>query len=269
MISYATQGYATLPTLAQHAPTLVHAISLRGLGSMSYTAGAPPPETIRHNREGFLSLLGLDLGALVVAQQCHTANIRAVTAADRGAGAYASDTGFAATDALITAAPGVWLGILVADCAPVILYDPARRVLGVAHAGWRGALAQIAAQTVQQMAAQFGCQPAQMWAAVGPCIGAQRYEVGDDVVEAAQAAFPQAWAQFFRQPPECPRPFFDLPGAIGYQLAQAGVPPAQIAQADACTFEEADTFFSYRREGQRSGRMLCVAGLREAAQLAP
>jgi hypothetical protein len=262
MLTYAAQGYATLPTLAQHVPTLVHAVSLRSLGSMSYTAGDPGLDIIHSNRERFLALLGLDMGALVVAQQRHTANIRAVTAAERGAGAYASDTGFAATDALITADPGVWLGILVADCAPVILYDPARRVLGMAHAGWRGALAYIAAQTVQQMAAQYGCQPAQIWAAVGPCIGAQRYEVGNDVVEAAQAAFPQAWAQFFSQPADCPRPFFDLPGSIAYQLAQAGVPPAQIEQAGACTFDGADAFFSYRREGQRSGRMLCVAGLR-------
>jgi hypothetical protein len=265
MLTYTAHGYATLPTLEQHAPVLVHAVSLRELGSMSYEAGAPAPDTIRRNREHFLKRLGLDLGALVMGQQCHTANIRAVGAADRGAGAYASASGFAATDALMTDVPGVWLGVLVADCAPVIIYDPARRVLGVAHAGWRGALAQIAAHTAQQMVAQYGCHPAQMWAGIGPCIGAQRYEVGDDVVAAAQAAFPQAWAQFFHQAAEHPRPFFDLPGAIAYQLAQAGLPPAQIEQSGACTFAEADAFFSYRRDGQRSGRMLCVAGLRDTA----
>jgi hypothetical protein len=265
MLTYTAQDYATLPTLAQHAPTLVHAVSLRGLGNMSYTAGAPQLDIIRSNRERFLGLLGLDMGALVVARQCHTANIRAVTAAERGAGAHASDTGFAATDALITAEPGVWLGILVADCAPVILYDPARRVLGVAHAGWRGALARIAAHTAQQMAAQYGCDPARMWAAIGPCIGAQRYEVGDDVVEAARDAFPQAWPQFFSQPPGAPRPFFDLPGSSAYQLAQAGIPPAQIEQSGVCTFDAGESFFSYRREGQRSGRMLCVAGLHREA----
>jgi hypothetical protein len=262
MLSYRTQEYATLPALARHDPPLVHAVSLRHLGSMSYTMGAPSPETVRRNREHFLALLGIELDALVVGQQCHTANIRAVTVADRGVGAAASDTAFPATDALITAEPGVYLGILVADCAPLILYDPQRRVLGVAHAGWRGALAHIAAQTAQQMAAQYGCQPAHMWAGVGPCIGARRYEVGDDVVDAARAAFPQAWAQFFSQPPQAPRPFFDLPGAIHYQLAAVGIPPAQIALSGACTFDEADAFFSYRREGQRSGRLLCVAGLR-------
>ena len=154
-------------------------------------------------------------------------------------------------DGLLGSLPGALLSIRVADCLPVLLLDPQRRAVAAIHAGWRGAAAGIAARVVERMAADFGCRPKDIQALLGPCISAPRFEVGPEVAE----QFP-AETVIDRQP----RPHIDLEQAVRLQLGNAGV--ETIHGGGLCTYDRDDWFYSYRRQGKASGRMLAVIGIR-------
>ena len=164
-------------------------------------------------------------------------------------------------DAMVTRIPGIALGILTADCAPLLFHDPTAGVIGAAHGGWRGALAGVAEATVERMEA-IGATRSRIRAGIGPCIARSSYEVGPE--------FPQ---QFLAQDPASARYFapaarpghfmFDLPGYIEHRLARAGIVTVQRAQHD--TVAEDSRFFSYRRaclHGERAyGRGLSAIAL--------
>lgn len=160
-------------------------------------------------------------------------------------------------DALVTGAPGLALVVTTADCTPVFVYDPVRRAAGLAHAGWRGTAAGVAARTVQALVAEFGCRPRDLWAAVGPAIGPCCYEVDEPVVAAMAGApgYRSAWLRPGRRPG---RWQLDLWAANRDQLVAAGVPPAQVAVAGICTACAVDRFYSYRAEAGRTGRQAAV-----------
>ncbi len=146
-------------------------------------------------------------------------------------------------DAAVTAAPGVICAVLTADCAPVLLADPAAGVVGAAHAGWKGALGGIVQSTVAAMKA-LGARPARMVAVVGPCIAQASYEVGADF----QARFEHHDAgsgRFFAAAAKPDKRLFDLPGFVLWRLEQAGVGEAAWTGED--TLTEAARFFSNRR----------------------
>jgi polyphenol oxidase len=151
-------------------------------------------------------------------------------------------------DAIVTATPGIALGVLTADCAPVLFADPQAGVVGAAHAGWRGALAGVLEATLAAME-QLGASHARIEAAVGPCIAQPAYEVGFEFEHAFLAADGES-ARFFARPDglEASRPHFDLPGYARHRLARAGVPARTLAP---CTYAEAEDFFSYRRSQAR------------------
>ncbi|MCC7353435.1 MAG: peptidoglycan editing factor PgeF, partial [Anaerolineae bacterium] len=165
---------------------------------------------------------------------------------------------FPATDALLTAAPDIPLLLCFADCVPIILYDPARRAVGLVHAGWRGTLAGASATAVAQMAATYGSRPADLHAAIGPAIGPCCYEVGPEVVERVCAAIPDA-ASVLRDG-HGDRAHFDLWEANRKQLVAAGV--GQVEVAGLCTACHRDEFFSHRGDGGRTGRFGVVVMLR-------
>lgn len=146
-------------------------------------------------------------------------------------------------DALVTATPGIAVAVLAADCAPVLFADPTVRVIGAAHAGWRGALAGILEATVVTME-RMGARRRHIRAALGPCIGPASYEVGEEF-EAAFLAQDAANARFFRRPEPGVRPRFDLPGYIIHRLGQAGLD--SVENATRCTYLNDRQFFSYRR----------------------
>jgi polyphenol oxidase len=164
-------------------------------------------------------------------------------------------------DAMVTRAPGVALGILTADCAPVLFADPDARIIGAAHAGWRGAISGVLEATVAAMT-ELGAAPQRIAAAVGPCIAQASYEVGPEfpapflAEDAANAAFfvPAARADHF---------LFDLPGYVARRLARLGL--ARVARTGGDTVAEPDRFFSYRRACLRKepdyGREISVIAL--------
>jgi hypothetical protein len=157
-------------------------------------------------------------------------------------------------DAATADAPGLLLGIQTADCLPLLLVDPGRRVVAAAHAGWRGTVAGVAGRTVAAMV-ELGCAPSALLAALGPAIGQCCYEVGEEV----QHAFGPEGVSWFR-PGSRGRPHLDLRQANVRQLVVAGVSPQAIHHVDECTACHPDLYHSFRREGPGGGRMLSYIG---------
>jgi hypothetical protein len=166
-------------------------------------------------------------------------------------------------DALVTDRPGVTLGVLSADCAPVLLADPNAGVIGAAHAGWRGALAGVIEATVQVMV-ELGAAPERMGAAIGPCIAQASYEVGPELLRRFTQDDPAA-ADLFEPVAGSDRLRFDLKGYVLSRLAQAGIAARTALPHD--THADEARFFSARRTrqhgGERFGLLLSAIALVE------
>ena len=188
-------------------------------------------------------------------------------------------------DGLITATPGLLLGIQTADCLPVILVDPKHHAVGVFHAGWRGTVKRIVEKGVGEMQRWFGTRPRDLKAAIGPGIGGCCYEVGEEVRTKFESQFSYA-AKLFREVKESdpvrekypllflnarapghgelpPKIFLDLAEANRRQLLAVGVPAKSIESLALCTSCHTDLLFSYRAEKGKTGRLMGVAGIRE------
>jgi hypothetical protein len=158
-------------------------------------------------------------------------------------------------DGAVAARHGAALAIETADCLPVFLVDVEGRRVGAAHAGWRGTARGVVAETVRALG-RLGSHPRELRAALGPCIGACCYEVGDDVARSID----HVPAERLFRPGSGGRWFFDLRAANRAQLVASGVPPERIEDAPFCTRCRPDLFHSYRRDGGNAGRMISVCG---------
>jgi YfiH family protein len=158
-------------------------------------------------------------------------------------------------DGLVTDVPLLALLVKAADCSLVVVADPERRAVGVAHAGWRGAASGVVENLVAALVREFGSAPEGMLAAVGPTIGVLRYAVGGEVLDAFRRRFP--WADEYAQTIDG-RLHYDVAGANGRALRECGV--ASVEVAPLCTHERADVLFSYRRQGPGAGHHGLVAG---------
>ena len=191
--------------------------------------------------------------ALVCAYQVHSADV--VTVIDAWGEADRPHA-----DALVTNRPGLLLGILTADCAPVLFFDPVARVVGAAHAGWRGALHGVTDATIAAMEA-LGADRTRIAAAIGPCIAQNSYEV-DDAFEARFAEAAAANAGFFRAG-AAGHAWFDLEGYVAARLQSAGIGTIALLGED--TYAQPDRFFSFRRATHRGepgyGREISLIGL--------
>lgn len=150
-------------------------------------------------------------------------------------------------DGMVTATPGIALGVLTADCAPLFFADRERRVIGAAHAGWRGALSGIAEATIAAMEG-LGARRERIVAAVGPCIGAAAYEVGPEF-EAEFLQHDPSNGRFFHRAGAGSRPHFDLGGYLAHRLREACL--AHVEVVAGCTYARSEAFFSYRRARAR------------------
>lgn len=214
------------------------------------------PEKVRRNRAIATARLGLAADRLTTAYQCHSAAVVVVKEPWRHEAAPR-------VDGLVTRIPGIALGILTADCAPVLFADPEAGVIGAAHAGWRGALAGVIEATLARME-ELGAARERIRAGIGPCIGPRSYEVGPEF-PAPFLAEDRAAQVFFAPAPRLGHFLFDLAGYAAHRLKRAGV--AAIACAARDTFGEKDCFFSYRRAilggERRYGRLLSAIALRD------
>ena len=156
-------------------------------------------------------------------------------------------------DALITNETDRSIGIRTADCVPILLLDSQIRAVGAVHAGWRGTAAGVVRRAIEKMAANFGSAPANIYAAIGPCIRDCCYEVGIEVAQQFVPHFPE-WEQVRTSRT------VDLPEANRRQMEQAGLNRHQIFDCKLCTACQNQEFFSYRREPENSGRMMAAIG---------
>jgi YfiH family protein len=235
---------------------------------------------VEHNRELFEKAVGAvkhdgNVWPLAQVRQIHSAIIRRIEGpAD----------GLHAGDGLITSIPGLLLAIKTADCVPVLVADVERRVVGAFHAGWRGTVERVVQKGVGEMRRQFGCKPANLGAAIGPCIGKCCYRVGKEVRAEFESQFTYADALFeevfdsnaihVKYPllflNQCapghgdmgPEIYLDLVAANRHQLEDAGIPPENIDVIEGCTACDTQRFFSHRAEFGKTGRMMAVIGVR-------
>ncbi|SHF42634.1 conserved hypothetical protein [Mariniphaga anaerophila] len=158
------------------------------------------------------------------------------------------------TDALVTNQPGLCLCIQTADCVPVLLFDSKTKAVAAVHAGWRGTVKKIVGEAVQKMEASFGSVPADILAVVGPSIGPDVYEVGEEVADAARGAIPN-FEKTLRES-SSGKYHFDLWEANRQVLMALGVLPDNIEVLAECTFKESNKYYSARREGIETGRLV-------------
>ena len=208
------------------------------------------PAAVQANHERIYACLGLAPAAVVTARQVHGAQVAVVGSSDAG-------TVVPSTDAVVSNEMGITLLLRFADCAPVVLYDPQRRAIGLAHAGWRGLVAGVVANTVAALQSAFGCRPADVLAGVGPAIGPCCYQVGPDVVAEVERVFDHPGDLFTGQPDGTMH--FDLPAAVRRHLQLCGV--TRIEDSGLCTSCHTDEFFSHRAEHGRTGRFAAVVTL--------
>jgi polyphenol oxidase len=219
-------------------------------------------EAVLENRRRLCAAIGVD--RLTVADQQHGARVAVIEAGLAGRGHDGAADARAAlpdTDAMVTSAPGVALATIVADCAPVVLYDPVRRAVGVAHCGRRGAVLGTLPATVRTMGEAFGCRPEDLLAGIGPAIGADSYEIGSaeaaQVTEAFGAAAASAGLLTPTRPGHCT---FDLLAALRIQLRDAGVRDRNVHPMGVDTRTSTADFFSDRAV-RPCGRFMAVASL--------
>lgn len=208
----------------------------------------------QHNVEGNRNIMAraFDIypDALVTVKQTHGDDILVI---DQENSDFSHFLGIEA-DAIITNQPGIMIGVCVADCAPILLYDPVNQVIAVVHAGWQGTANKLAAKTVAGMQSLFGSRPEDLQAAIGPCIGKCCYEVDAPVKNKFQQnGLP--WESYSHQV-EGAHWQLDLAAANQDLLISAGIPEARIQSADMCVSCQRELFFSYRRDEGETGRQM-------------
>ena len=205
------------------------------------------------NRMLLAEAVGCSVDNFTFGEQKHTTHVEVVTRAQRGRGGREKATRLPSTDALITRETEVCLMVLAADCVPVLMYDSRMRVIAAVHAGWRGTVGRIAAQTVERMQDEFGCDPRDVIVGIGPSIGPCCFEVGEEVVEAAREGLGnlEGLVKTGKQPGKYQ---LNLWEANRRQLRQVGVEYARIEVAGICTVCHHDQFFSYRGDRGNTGR---------------
>ncbi len=239
----------------QHAITTRHGGSSEGFYAslnLGFHVG-DEPNRVRENRQAVARNLGYNSENLIAAQQTHSANVAVVAGEDRGRGALDWTSAVAKTDALMTQKSDTPLMILVADCAPLLLVDEVNHVLAVVHAGWRGATSRISSQTVLKMAEGFGTKAENVRVGIGPTLCVDCFEVGEEVVRAANEIAPQSVLSGFE------KPHLDLRELLCADLRSVRVLDSQIETLPHCPRCTTQKFFSHRGEKGLTGRFALVA----------
>ena len=243
--------------------TRIGGVSEGYLGSMnlSFTRG-DKEEAVRENYMRMAKALRVDADSFVFSQQTHTTNVRAVRFQDKGRGLLTPLT-YQDVDGLITNVPGLTLTTFYADCVPLYFVDPVHKAIGLSHSGWRGTVGRMGAVTLQRMQEEYGTDPANVIAAIGPSICQDCYEVTEVVIQEFQNAFePKFHKQLFYRK-ENGKYQLNLWAANEIVLTEAGVPREQIAITNVCTCCNGDKLFSHRASQGRRGNLAAFLALKE------
>ncbi len=215
-------------------------------------AGGEAPENVAENRRRFFEAADFPSGRLVEAKQVHGCGVlpaERISPGERACG-----------DALITNAKGLGVAVQTADCIPVLIADARKEAVAAVHAGRKGVACGVLPATIERMREEYGCDPRDMRAALGPAISGERYEVGEECLPPFRERHSN-WRDF-AAPSGRGKWLLNLPLAARFQLASAGIPESRIGAPGPCTFSESSRFFSYRRDGTPTGRLLSVIWIR-------
>lgn len=197
---------------------------------------------------------------VLTARQVHKDVILSVPSDDRGAAQWQTEAASADADGVATGRTDCWLGVVTADCVPLLLHDPAARAVAAVHAGWRGALMGVAPAAVRTLVDRFGAHPSRLEAAIGPHIGACCFEVGHAVLDPL-SKIPGSERWIARRSGE--KGYFDLGAYVRWQLEGVGLAPERVIALEVCTRCDPSRFSSYRREGRRPPGMLSAVRVGE------
>jgi YfiH family protein len=252
--------------------------------NLSYLRG-DKKENVDENFRRIASVLGCDVEDFVLSHQTHTTNVQAVTKEDKGRG-ITKEPGYTDVDGLVTNVPGVVLSTFYADCVPLFFLDPIKRAIGLSHSGWRGTVDRMGQIVVKSMEKHFGSKASELYAAIGPSICQDCYEVSEDVAEAfakelgltlpveermldadpsvGQRTENDSIPSIIKKTPGKPGKYqLDLQLANVQILTEAGVLPEHISVTDICTCCNKDMIFSHRGSQGRRGNMGAFLCLKE------
>ena len=211
-----------------------------------------PIENVKRNFRIFADASGFDYNSITVLNHEHGTNIIRAGKEDCARGLEKAPFPFC--DGLVTDDPAVTLAALHADCGAVFLYDPIKKAVGIAHAGWKGTFYRIGQKLTEKMTAEFGSRPENIIAATGPCICADCFEVDNELAEKFRDEF--GYEKIARKSDRKKgKAYVDIEAALAIQLIEAGIMPEKLSLMHLCTFERQDLFYSYRRDGINTGDM--------------
>lgn len=271
VININTKGelvYFTFPNLeAQEG--FVHGFSTRLGGvskehlysmNLSFSRG-DDPENVKENYRRIAEAIGFDPENLVFSDQTHTKNIRKVTLEDKGKG-ITRERDYTDVDGLITNVKGLVLATFYADCVPLFFIDPVHKAIGLSHSGWKGTVQKIGKATVEQMTQEFGTDPKDVIAAIGPSICQDCYEVSVDVIRQFQEVFEEKdWEALFYAK-ENGKYQLNLWEANHKIMLEAGISEEHIQITDICTCCNPDLLYSHRASKGMRGNLAALLSIR-------
>lgn len=253
--------YFTFPAFDE-LPGIIHGFSSRLGGvsegclssmNLSFSRG-DEPEHVRENFRRIAESIGFSEKDLVFSMQTHTANVRRVGREDCGRG-LERPVGYCDVDGLVTNEPGVVLATFYADCVPLFFVDPVHHCIGLSHSGWRGTVGKLGKATVETMAKEFGSEPGDLLAAVGPSICQECYEVSEEVIGLFRENFAEElWPKLFYRK-DNGHYQLNLWEANRLIFQEAGILPQHITVTDICTACNPELLFSHRASGGKRGNL--------------
>ena len=228
--------------------------------NLSFTRG-DKEEAVRENYNRISAALGFSPEDIVTSDQTHTANVRVITAEDRGNG-ITKPRPYTDVDGMITNVPGLVLATFYADCVPLYFADPVHKAVGLSHSGWRGTAAGIGAVTVKELQKHYGTRPEDIYAAIGPSICQDCYEVSEDVILEFQKTFSrELWKDIFYRK-ENGKYQLNLWEANRQILLGAGILPEHISMPNLCTCCNPEFLYSHRASQGKRGNLGAFLGIK-------
>ncbi len=228
--------------------------------NFSFTRG-DEEAAVQENYKRMANAIGVDADSFVCSMQTHTTNVRKVTAADKGKGVD-RPRDYQDVDGLITNEPGLCLTTFYADCVPLYFVDPVHKAIGLSHSGWRGTVARMGAVTLMRMKEEYGTNPEDVIAAIGPSICQECYEVSEDVISEFQTQFDKKhWDSLFYKK-ENGKYQLNLWAANEIILLEAGVRRENIAVTNVCTCCNSELLFSHRASNGKRGNLAAFLALK-------
>lgn len=258
--------YITIPEWSDRGALAAFSVRLGGVSNMPFDSlnmglhVGDEPQHVVENRKRFMQATEGQLEQMVCCQQVHGDKIKLINQSHAGLGARELETAIADTDAMITNVPGIFLTTFYADCIPVYFFDPVRKIVALAHSGWKGTMLRIAEKTMLTMITEFKCRPEDICSFIGPGIKSCCFAIDDNLADKAGHEF-ASLSDIIRYNNDTH--YWDLTATIQQCLLKAGIENNHLNICRLCTCCNADNFYSFRRDHGNTGRMGAVITLLE------